>query len=169
MASEDIKQVYADAMTAFVNENFASSIELFTRGLKEEPENKMALVSRGAAYLKLNDPERALKDFERAVKVAPNYARAHHLKGLAHEGIGDTESALTSFTRAIEVDPHYGAAYYSRATLFTRLGMENSAFEDIQAVTAITATNLEVYANENNVWHTQHMRVEDALETELMR
>ena len=42
MASEDIKQVYADAMTAFVNENLASSIELFTRGLKEEPENKMA-------------------------------------------------------------------------------------------------------------------------------
>lgn len=169
MTSEEIKRIYADAMTAFVNDHFADSIELFTRGLKMEPDNKMALVSRGVAYLKLKDPQRALEDFGRAIKVAPEYARAYHLKGLAHEQVGDSQAALTHFTRAIEVDPDYGAAYYSRATLFTRLGMEKSAFEDIQTVTAITATNLETYATENNVWHTQHMRVEDALETELIR
>ena len=169
MTSEDIKHIYADAMTAFINEKYADSIELFTRGLEMEPDNKMALVSRGAAYLRLNDPQRAIKDLDRAIKVDPKYARTYHLMGLAHEGIGDTEAALAHFTRAIEVDPAYGAAYYSRATLFTRLGMEESAFEDIQTVTAITATNLETFANENNVWHTQQMRVEDAIETELMR
>ena len=72
-------------MTAFVNNNFTDSIELFARALNSAPDNKTALVSRGAAYLRLKDPKRALNDFDRALEVDPNYARTHHLKGLAHE------------------------------------------------------------------------------------
>lgn len=169
MSSENIKRIYAEAMTEFVNENFARSIELFTEGLNAAPDNKMAWISRGAARLKMNAPRRALADFDRAQKLDPDYARVYHLKGLALEQIGETEKALSDFSRAIALDSAYGAAYYSRAALYSRLGMEESAFEDIQTVTAMTGVNLETYANENNIWHSQHMRLEDALETELMR
>jgi hypothetical protein len=36
-------------------------------------------------------------------------------------------------------------------------------------VNHLTHVNLETYNVENNVWQTQHMRVEDAMETELNR
>ena len=40
---------------------------------------------------------------------------------------------------------------------------------DIEMVAHLGNRNMESFMNENNVWHTQQMRVEDAIETELQR
>ena len=71
--------------------------------------------------------------------------------------------------KAIELDPEYGSAYYSRAKLHAKLADSDKAEADIQMVTHLGNRNMEVYMNENNVWQTQHMHVEDYLETELER
>ena len=39
----------------------------------------------------------------------------------------------------------------------------------IEMVTRLGNRNLETYMDANNIWHTQQMRVEDAMETELNR
>jgi hypothetical protein len=58
---------------------------------------------------------------------------------------------LTPRLKAIELKPEYGAAYYSRAALYAKLGKEDFAAEDIEKVTHLTNTNIEAFANENNV------------------
>ena len=70
------------------------------------------------------------------------------------------EGALQDLNRAIELDGEYGAAYYSRATLLAKMGQAESAVEDIKTVNNITNLNLEIFANENNVWRSQFLKLE---------
>ena len=99
----------------------------------------------------------------------PEFSRSYHRRGLAKEGAGDKQGALKDFDRAIELDPQYGVAYYSRATLKANLGREDDAAADMEVVVHLTRQNLESFANANNVWRSEHLRVEDALESELTR
>lgn len=160
---------FENGMREFANARYDKSIELFTRAIDRDAGHAMALVSRGAAYLKLDNLDRARKDFDSAVAIEPNYARAYHMRGLVSEKRGDDQTALADFDRAIEINPDYGAAYYSRATLHAKMANTEKAQEDIEMVAHLGNRNMESFMNETNVWHTQHMRVEDALETELER
>ncbi len=161
--------LFQAGMTAFANNDFEKTVELFTRTIDQDPENKLAFVSRGAAYLKQNLLDQARNDFDRAIAIDPDYARAYHMRGLASEKQRDDAAALADFNRAIELDPEYGAAYYSRATIHAKLDDTEKAQEDIEMVTHLGNRNMESFMNDNNVWQTQHMHLEDAMETELER
>ena len=65
--------------------------------------------------------------------------------------------------------PDYWPAYYSRANLYAKLKREDEAVEDMKMVAQMTSLNVETFANEQNIWSTQHFRTEDAMETELER
>ena len=163
------KGLFESGMVEFANARYDKSIELFTQAIQKDAASAIAFVSRGAAYLKLDMLEQAKEDFDSAVSIDPGYARAYHMRGLAREKHGDDQAALADFNRAIDLNPEYGAAYYSRATIHARLSDTESAQSDIEMVAHLGSRNLETFMGENNVWHTQHMRVEDALETELER
>ena len=162
-------QWFETGVQEFVGGRYEKSIELFTRVLDADDKNALALVSRGAAYLKLDMIDQAWNDFDRAVAIDPGYARAYHMRGLVSEKRRDDRTALDDFDRAIEQDPEYGAAYYSRATLHAKMDNTEKAQDDIEMVAHLGSRNLESYMGENNILHTQHMRVEDAMETELQR
>jgi Tfp pilus assembly protein PilF len=99
----------------------------------------------------------------------PGYARAYHLRALAKESRGDWEGALVDLGKAIELKPEYAAAYQSRSAVFAKLGKEDHATEDFQMVAHLTHVNLESFANENNVWRSNQLRVEEMLESEMER
>lgn len=163
------KDFFEQGMREFANARYEKSIELFTRSIDKDDRQALAFVSRGAAYLKLDNLERARDDFDRAVTIDPAYARAYHMRGLVSEKRGDDQTALADFDRAIERNPEYGAAYYSRAALHAKMAQTDKAQDDIEMVAHLGNRNIESFMNANNVWQTQHMRVEDALETELER
>ena len=161
--------VFESAMMAFATNDYERAIKLFTQVINEDANPVLSRLSRGAAYLKKDMLDSAWNDFNHAVTLDPNYARAYHMRGLVSEKKGDDAAALADFDRAIELDPEYGAAYYSRAALHTKRADPDKAYDDIQMVTHLGDRNMATYMNENNVWQTQHMRVEDAIETELQR
>ncbi|MGD8522038.1 MAG: tetratricopeptide repeat protein [Desulfobacterales bacterium] len=165
----ELQNLFDDGRYELMNGNFEKGIEYFSELLRQDPDNKLALISRGSAFLKVNSIGEAVKDFDRAIGIDPNYARAYHLRGIAREKEGDNQSALDDFSKAIEFDPEYGAAYYSRATLLTKMKKEDEAIEDIQMVQHLTSKNIETFANENNVWRSQQLKLESVLESELER
>jgi tetratricopeptide (TPR) repeat protein len=122
-----------------------------------------------SAFLKSNRLDEAIADFDRVIALYPEYARAYHLRGVARATRGDDLEAFKDFDKAIELDAAYGAAYASRGSVHQRLGHAEQAAEDMAMVTHLTHLNLESANLENNVWQTQHMRVEEYLETELNR
>jgi tetratricopeptide (TPR) repeat protein len=148
-------------MNAFVNDDFSESVEEFTRAIKIDPDFPLAYVSRGAALMKMDRMEQSIADFDHAIELDPDYPKTYHLRGLARVEMEDHEGALEDFGRAIDLDPDYGPAYYSRATLQVTLGREDLATEDIQMVQVLTEMNTQAFANENNIWRSQHLRLEE--------
>jgi tetratricopeptide (TPR) repeat protein len=163
------KEKFADAMSNLMKNDLGMSIELLNEMIDAEPGDKLALLARGAVYMKRGDTEHSASDFGRVIELDGSYAKAYHLRGLAREMAGNDDEALKDFNKAIEVDPQYGAAYYSRATLFTKLGREDSAAEDMQTISHLTNRNIEQFANENNVWRSRHLQMESIMETETGR
>jgi tetratricopeptide (TPR) repeat protein len=162
-------ELFTNAMTNLMQDKLGISIDLLNEILRADPVDRMALLARGTVHLKLKHAEDAIKDFSEALKIDPNHPKGYHLRGLAQEILGDDDAALKDFTRAIEIDPEYGVAYYSRATLLTKMGQEDPAAEDMKMVTQLSNTNIENFANENNVWRSRQLQVESALESEMHR
>jgi tetratricopeptide (TPR) repeat protein len=164
-----IKDDISQALGAFAREDYQESIRLFNRVLSENPDHRLSLLGRGSAYLKSGRLGAATADFDRVIVLYPDCVRAYHLRGVVKAARGDDLAAIKDFDKAIELDAVYGAAYASRSTVHQRLGHADLAAEDMAMVTNLTQVNMERYNVENNVWQTQHMRVEDAMETELNR
>ena len=76
---------------------------------------------------------------------------------------------MADFGSAISIDPEYGAAYYSRATLLAKMKKEDLAVEDIEMIQHLTNKNIETFANDNNVWRSQQLRLESMIESETGR
>ena len=167
--NKSAQDFFTAGMVEFANSRYDQSIRLLTRAIEADATHTLAFVSRGAAYLKQDMLDHARKDFDHAVATKPDYARAHHMRGLVSEKRGDDHTALADFDRAIALEPDYGAAYYSRAALYAKMANTEKAQEDLEMAAHLGNRNLESFMNENNVWQSRHMLVEDAIETELQR
>jgi tetratricopeptide (TPR) repeat protein len=159
----------AEGMQAFANNDYEQSVRLFSELLNIQPDHTVALLSRGSAHMRLKRLNAAEADFTRALQSVPKNARALHLRGLVREMQGNDTTALKDFDSAIALEPDYGAAYLSRSHLYAKMGRGKQAVEDRQMVVRLTQRNLEEFADENNVWHSDHMQVESMMETELER
>ncbi len=151
---------FDEGMAEFVDHNYGKSIERLSEAIELDPDFALAFKSRGAAYLRSEQVEAAIADFNTVIRMDPANARAYHLRGLAYEKTGDDEKAMNDFNKAIELKADYGAVYYSRANLNTRLGRTDQATEDIRMVTHLTEVNIETFSNTNNVWRSQQLRFE---------
>jgi hypothetical protein len=119
---------------------------------------------RSAQFMLTEQPQPGKKEF---VCIPGDIIVSTH--GLACRLLFFACLSMADFNKAIELKPEYGAAYYSRAALYSKLGKEDFAAEDIETVTHFTKTNIEAFANENNVWRSNQLRVEDMLESEINR
>jgi tetratricopeptide (TPR) repeat protein len=159
--NNSINDNFKNGMAEFINNKYAESIKEFTKAIEIDPEFSLAYVSRGAAMMKVQKFEESIRDFDHAIELDPDYPKAYHLRGLARIELGDSEGALKDFGTAIDLDPDYGPAYYSRAALQLKLGKEDLATDDIRMVQVLTEMNTQKFANENNIWRSQHLRLEE--------
>jgi len=164
-----VERLFNEGMIAFANNQLEKSVAILSEAADLDEGHKLTFVGRGSAFLKLGRLDEARSDFNHALDLDPGYARAFHLRGLVEETRGNDEQALLDFTRAIELEPEYGAAYHSRVTLLTKMGSAEQAVDDVAMIQHLTNKNLAAFANENNLWQSHHLAVEDALETELSR
>ena len=170
MKNSDRKNdLFASAMSNLMKDKLGVSIDILNELIDADPDDKLAFLARGSVYLKMSKTKNAIDDFNRALEIDPNHPKAYHLRGLAHEMAGDSDEALLDFNRAIDIDAEYGAAFYSRASLLTKMGQEDSALEDMKMVNHLSNLNIESFANENNVWRSRQLQVEEAMESEMHR
>lgn len=155
------KEYFQKGMAEFIGQNYDKSIQSLNQAIESDSTLKLARLSRATAYMKLDRLKEARADFDQVIEIDPTYSKAYHMRGLANEKIGDQQAALNDFNKAIDIDPEYGAAYYSRANLHTNMGNQDLATEDIQMVTHLTNFNIESFANENNIWRSQHLKLEE--------
>ena len=170
MEDKDRKnELFTNAMSNLMKDKLGVSIDLLNELIAADSDDKLAYLARGAVYLKMSDTNNAISDFSRVIEIDANHPKAYHLRGLAHEMAGDDDDALLDFNKAVDIDGEYSAAFYSRASLLTKMGQEDSALEDMKMVNHLSNLNIESFANDNNVWRSRQLQLEEAMESEMHR
>ena len=96
-----------------------------------------------------------------------NIAKEKFEEGMADFVSRNYGRSVDLLSKALELNPDYGAVYYSRANLHNKMGHPDLATEDIRMVTHFSEINIESFANENNVWRSQYLRLESMYDDDL--
>ena len=105
-------------------------IELCSKKLLKNPNNKRALLLRASIYIKINKYEEAKNDLQ-SLLTDPNLAStAYYLLGIINKEINNNELALIYFTKSIQLDDNNINAYFLRGAVNNILGNYNNAIKD---------------------------------------
>jgi lipoprotein NlpI len=100
---------------------------------KYAPKNKLGYEIAGIARVRLNEPEKAVEDFNKCLSFFPDYHRVIKNRGdLLVTFYKKYNEALADYNRAIELSP-LGDYYVSRSMCYYNLGNKEKAKEDAQA------------------------------------
>jgi tetratricopeptide (TPR) repeat protein len=87
--------------------DYQGAIEDLSRALELDPlEPATLLRSRGLAWMRLGELERALQDTDEALRLAPHDAVAFNNRGVIYRDLGNFEQAEADFRQAIAIDPN---------------------------------------------------------------
>lgn len=101
---------------------------------------------RGTAYLKRNQFDRALQDFQRALTLNPRDARIHHRLAQFYVSRNRFPEALTSADMALELEPRLHLTYGLRSWCHLRLGNLIEADRDWASFTALVPSSAGDFA-----------------------
>ncbi|KAK3921232.1 Stress-induced-phosphoprotein 1 [Frankliniella fusca] len=85
-------------------ENYEQAIELFTRALRNVPNDHRYWGNRSFCYFQIGSYQQALEDAECAIQLAPNSPKGHYRRAEALAGLKDLVSAEKSFEKVLELD-----------------------------------------------------------------
>lgn len=88
-----------------VQKNYAAAIERYERSLRLVPDYTDAHYFRGALYLELKEPDKALKSLEKAVLYGQPYPRAKMTMGKALIELGQKEKAVKALKECLGERP----------------------------------------------------------------
>ena len=81
------------------------AIDAATRALDQEPINKYALTTRGAAYIDVDELPSAASDLDAALSIDGDNAHALVSRSRCHQNCGEVAKSLEVVKRALTVDP----------------------------------------------------------------
>lgn len=148
--------MFAQGANLFARKAYEESIHHFSKAIDADPDFRTAYMSRGAAWAKLGDTDKAMEDFNKAIELDPDDPRAYHFRGLVHLHRGDRKEAKADFDKAIELDDRYGIAYFSRGTTLSELGDLDRAGKDMVMAARIGEAHLQGFADDHNIWRTKY-------------
>ena len=91
----------SDAMEAFVDDDFSTALELYTKLVSRHPAHVSGWVHRSAVRLKLGEPHEPLADADRALALDAKNAKAHLRRGMALFDLGKHRGASSAGGRWI--------------------------------------------------------------------
>jgi tetratricopeptide (TPR) repeat protein len=155
----DYKQLLGEAQLLFVDGKEKESIEAFTKALEAGADPFIVYLSRGAAYLKLKEVDKAIDDFNKAIGVNNKNARAYYFRGMAFMFNNEFEKAVSDFSKALEIKTDLFVAKFVRATAYARMKKFEEAALDLKAVLPQMEVNLQSLADTYGILRTKMWKV----------
>jgi len=112
-------------ITEYEKGNYQEAIELYNKGINNNPDDACLFNNRGLAYYSLEQYKKAISDYDKAIELKPDFTDAYYNRGLAYFRKGSYynfephKKAIEDFTKAIELKPDFVDAYYNRAVTYT--------------------------------------------------
>jgi tetratricopeptide (TPR) repeat protein len=149
------REIFEDAQRLLVDGKFTESIEAFTRAINSGEKKEISFLSRGVAYLRNHEMDKAIGDFSEAVHMDDHSIRAHFYRGIAYLTKEDYKSAIADFDRTIKLKPDHGAAFFARGATYAQLGNDELATANVK--TAVTFSDANVFGLQETLglWRTE--------------
>ncbi len=109
------------------------------------PEYIPAYMVRGAAYIRRQEYDRAIRDYTRAVELQPDLLNAYNNRGIVYAAIGDLDKAESDFDRVLELDSDSILGLNNRAVLYAIRADYDNAISMLQEAIEISGIE-DVYA-----------------------
>ena len=119
----------------------------YTESIQLDPNNKVALTSRGNAYWAKGDPDRAITDYDQVIALDPNYAIAYNNRALAYRAKGDLDRVIADCSQAIALYPKYRDAYFNRGYAYRTKGDFDRAIADYDQMIALDPNDRDAYSD----------------------
>ena len=91
-----------------------------------------AAIMDGVSQLNLNNPEKAIKDFERAIKIDPKRPGGYLGRANCHNTMGKYKESIADYDRALKIDAGLANAYVNRGIAYAQLGENDKAITDYE-------------------------------------
>lgn len=86
--------------------------------------------SRGAAFARVGQHDRAIADFDQAIRLNPKSAQGHAGRGESRAAKGENDLAIVDCDEAIRLEPTRAASYASRGMIWMKVGQYGLAAAD---------------------------------------
>lgn len=110
-------------------------------------ERSAAYTNRGRAFVRRNQPDRALADFAQAISLDSRNSRALANRGDLYSAMGELDRAVEDYDRALAADPRDFEAYSQRGNVRLMNGEFEQAIADYDKAIAINPKFANAYAN----------------------
>jgi tetratricopeptide (TPR) repeat protein len=152
------------------NKLYLDAVEYYTRAIRtnkgEIPMEDVAriFISRGMAFLSLNDPDRAIDDFSNALELDDKNQEAALSRGGVYLNRKQYERAQGDFSMVIKLNPRSTAAYAGRSRAFQEEGDHDRAIADLTKLLELEPHNVGALYSMGMSYKAKHQD-EKALET----
>jgi tetratricopeptide (TPR) repeat protein len=102
MSLEDLK---AKGNEALQKKDFTSAVKFYSEGIELDPSNHVFFSNRSAAYLALNNFQKALEDADQTLKINPDFTRGYLRKAQALFYLNKFEECSAISSKGLEKEP----------------------------------------------------------------
>ena len=92
------------AIEAFNEQNYKGAVDLLKKAIKLDPDNHIFYSNRAAAYMALEQYEKALADADECVRLQPTWAKGYSRRGAALFRMDKLGGARDAFEKGLELD-----------------------------------------------------------------
>jgi len=108
----------------------AACTAVIESGRETKHDQAVAFTTRGTAYYRKRDLDRAIADYSEAIRLDPNYALPFANRGRMYVAKGDRARGIPDFTEAIRLDPKDGHFFSDRGNAYYGTGERDRAIAD---------------------------------------
>lgn len=151
----DSQEQFRNAQKLFLEGRHKESITAFTKSITAGGGTEIALLSRGVAYLRTEQFDKAIKDFGSVLTINSNNVRAYFYRGIAYMANNDFEISIRDFDKTIELKPDYGEAFFARGSAYAQLGNVYEAARNIKTAMIFSESNIQGLTDTFGLFRTQ--------------
>merc|ERR1711998_456758 len=92
------------AIEAFNEQNYRGAVDLLKKAIKLDPDNHIFYSNRAAAYMAMEQYDKALADADDCIRLQPNWAKGYSRRGAALFRMEKLGPARDAFEKGLELD-----------------------------------------------------------------
>jgi tetratricopeptide (TPR) repeat protein len=136
------RELFENAQRLFIDGKLSESIDAFTKAIDAGEKTEIAFLSRGVAFLRNHESDKAIHDFSEVVRMNDSNVRAHYYRGIAFLTMDDYGHAISELDRTIELNPQHRAAFFARGTAYAQMENDGEAIRNIKSALMTSETSV---------------------------